>query len=278
MTTQDPAERRRKHIIWFASTAVVIVALSFIVTDWTGSGSPDKAEAGATSDPTSPSPTSHSELGEARASGMVSEVVDGDTLRVEADGKTLKVGVLGIEAPKVASQCWGDEAAEFATETLADEHVTLYAEPGQDVAESSYILLAYVVLDDGTNYSVAAAEAGAVRVSDADEDVALADEIQAAALEAKADDLGLWGDPCDGELKTPEPSPSDEPEPSPEPSTEDDEAGDEGGGDGDGGGGGGVYYANCDEVRAAGAAPLYAGEPGYRKGLDRDGDGIACDT
>lgn len=273
MTTQDPAERRRKHIIWFASTAAAIVALSCMVTDWTGSGSPDKAEAGATSDPASPSPTPHGELGEARASGKVSEVVDGSTLRVDGDGKTWKVGVLGVEAPKAASQCWGDEAVEFATETLADEHVTLYTDPGQDVAENSDSLSAYVVLDDGTNYSVAAAEAGAVRVSDADEPIALADEIQAAAAEAKAEDLGLWGEPCDGELKTPEPSPS--PEPSPEPSTEDDEAG---GGDGGDDGGGDVYYENCAEVRAAGAAPLHRGEPGYRPGLDRDGDGIACDT
>ncbi|TCJ40710.1 PASTA domain-containing protein [Parafrankia sp. BMG5.11] len=39
-----------------------------------------------------------------------------------------------------------------------------------------------------------------------------------------------------------------------------------------------AYYANCDAVHAAGAAPLHAGEPGYRRGLDRDGDGTACDT
>lgn len=39
-----------------------------------------------------------------------------------------------------------------------------------------------------------------------------------------------------------------------------------------------VYYRNCDAARAAGAAPLYRGEPGYRSGLDRDGDGVACDV
>ncbi|HVV38341.1 MAG TPA: excalibur calcium-binding domain-containing protein, partial [Acidimicrobiales bacterium] len=39
-----------------------------------------------------------------------------------------------------------------------------------------------------------------------------------------------------------------------------------------------VYYANCDAARAAGAAPLSRGEPGYRSGLDRDGDGVACET
>jgi hypothetical protein len=29
-----------------------------------------------------------------------------------------------------------------------------------------------------------------------------------------------------------------------------------------------VYYAGCREVRAAGKAPLHAGEPGYREGMD----------
>ena len=38
-----------------------------------------------------------------------------------------------------------------------------------------------------------------------------------------------------------------------------------------------VYYANCAEAVAAGAAPLYAGSPGYRSGLDGDGDGVACE-
>ncbi len=39
----------------------------------------------------------------------------------------------------------------------------------------------------------------------------------------------------------------------------------------------GVYYANCTEARNAGAAPIHAGQPGYRSALDRDGDGIACE-
>ncbi|MYR08554.1 DUF1524 domain-containing protein [Gordonia sp. SID5947] len=41
--------------------------------------------------------------------------------------------------------------------------------------------------------------------------------------------------------------------------------------------GGSAYYANCSAVRAAGAAPIHAGEPGYRSGLDRDGDGVGCE-
>ena len=42
-------------------------------------------------------------------------------------------------------------------------------------------------------------------------------------------------------------------------------------------GGSDVYYPNCAAARAAGAAPIHKGQPGYRPGLDRDGDGIACE-
>ncbi|MFF3844319.1 excalibur calcium-binding domain-containing protein [Streptomyces sp. NPDC002328] len=38
-----------------------------------------------------------------------------------------------------------------------------------------------------------------------------------------------------------------------------------------------VYYANCSAARAAGAAPLHTGDPGYAPHLDRDGDGSACE-
>ncbi len=41
--------------------------------------------------------------------------------------------------------------------------------------------------------------------------------------------------------------------------------------------GGGVHYPSCAAAREAGAAPLHAGDPGYREGLDGDRDGIACE-
>lgn len=82
---------------------------------------------------------------------------------------------------------------------------------------------------------------------------------------------GLWVTPaerdamervlesCSGEpALTPSVSTAPAPSPSPSPSE--------------------VYYANCDAVAAAGAAPLQAGQPGYAAKLDRDQDGIACDT
>ncbi len=38
-----------------------------------------------------------------------------------------------------------------------------------------------------------------------------------------------------------------------------------------------TYFANCSEARAAGAAPVHAGDPGYAMHLDRDRDGVGCE-
>lgn len=36
-------------------------------------------------------------------------------------------------------------------------------------------------------------------------------------------------------------------------------------------------YSDCDAARAAGAAPLRTGDPGYGQHLDSDRDGVACE-
>ena len=40
----------------------------------------------------------------------------------------------------------------------------------------------------------------------------------------------------------------------------------------------GVYFANCTAARAAGRENIRRGEPGYRPALDRDNDGVACES
>ena len=42
-------------------------------------------------------------------------------------------------------------------------------------------------------------------------------------------------------------------------------------------GDGGRAFRNCSEARAAGAAPVRAGDPGYGVHLDRDRDGVGCE-
>jgi hypothetical protein len=65
--------------------------------------------------------------------------------------------------------------------------------------------------------------------------------------------------PAPAQVPVPAPVPAPEPEPAPAPAP-------------------GVSYANCSAAKAAGAAPVHAGDPGYGRHLDRDGDGIGCES
>lgn len=42
-------------------------------------------------------------------------------------------------------------------------------------------------------------------------------------------------------------------------------------------GGGGGAFPNCSAARAADAAPVRIGDPGYAPHLDRDRDGVGCE-
>ncbi|MEU8621939.1 excalibur calcium-binding domain-containing protein [Streptomyces sp. NPDC048623] len=89
------------------------------------------------------------------------------------------------------------------------------------------------------------------------------------------------GTPCPQSPNTrlhPAPKPRPTPKPTPEPTYDNDGSTGGSGSSGGSDGGGSAYYANCAAARDADAAPIHRGEPGYRSGLDRDGDGIACDS
>ncbi|WP_327699052.1 excalibur calcium-binding domain-containing protein [Streptomyces sp. NBC_00459] len=62
-----------------------------------------------------------------------------------------------------------------------------------------------------------------------------------------------------------------------EPAVDTNTGSDTGSDDGSGSGDDSVYYANCTAARAAGAAPVRVGDPGYGRHLDRDGDGVGCE-
>jgi micrococcal nuclease len=196
--------------------------------------------------------------GDSFDSGTVSEVVDGDTVHVDtAHHDEVEVRILGIDTPETRHpdkpvQCWGPQASDFAHETLDGEAVTLYTDPGQDATDRYDRVLAYVELADGTDYSVAAAEAGAAKAYIYnDKPVARYDEIEAAERDAKDKRKGLWGKPCNGDTESGDPNAE---------SGADDE-----------------HYESCQDAESAGAAPLHKGDPGYRPDLDGDNDGTACD-
>lgn len=211
----------------------------------------------------------------------VTEVVDGDTIKVTDPALgVVTVRVLGIDTPETVKPkftvgCFGPEATTYATEALDGQAVTVTLDPGQDETDRYGRTLAYLTLPDGSDYGVEAVRAGFAKnyVYD-DRPVAKQPEIAAAEQAAKTAGAGLWGPACNGDTDS-EPIPaSAAPEPAPARPLLQAPPQDAGA---PGGGGGDTYYANCTEVRAAGADPIYRGEPGYASKLDRDGDGVACE-
>jgi endonuclease YncB( thermonuclease family) len=218
----------------------------------------------------------------------VLRVVDGDTIDIRDDTRgRLRVRVLGIDTPETKKPgftvgCWGPEATEFATSTMLGQRVALVTDPTQDRTDRYGRTLAYLVRADGWDYSVEAARAGAAHsYVYGGVPVSHYAAIEAAEKEAQDALRGLWGPPCNGDTASiattataPQaadpPPPASAPAPfvappppaampaAPPPAS--------------------AYYGNCDAARAAGAAPIRVGQPGYRKGLDRDGDGTACDN
>ncbi|WP_053731695.1 excalibur calcium-binding domain-containing protein [Nocardia sp. NRRL S-836] len=124
-----------------------------------------------------------------------------------------------------------------------------------------------LVLAGGSDYAVLAVSQGATRALEG-ADAA----VQQAQAVAKQTGLGFWGPSCGGLDVKPAPQPvvpqpvvpqpvapqPVAPPPAPAPPAS-------------------AYYANCAAARAAGVAPLYRGQPGYRSALDRDNDGVACE-
>lgn len=134
-----------------------------------------------------------------------------------------------------------------------------------------------IAVKDKYGLWVKPAEADAMRrvLDDCDGFLAVEDEHEWPA-NGEGDVIATEAEPTEEPAPAPAPAPAPDPEPAPAPSTTPAPA-PAPAPKKESGSGGSAYYKNCDAARAAGAAPVRVGDPGYRKGLDRDGDGVGCE-
>ena len=190
-----------------------------------------------------------------------------------ADGDSLDFGGIavrlhGIDAPELSQSCdragetWvcGKAAAEKLAALIAGRHISCEQ---RDI--------------DMHGRTVAACHAGGIDLAGAMVDAGLAvalpdfsDRYVSQEARARAARVGLWAGefqmPADYRAAHPRSARRDAPPlrasaPSTAPRAEPS----------------GAYFRNCREAWAAGAAPLYREQPGYRREMDGDGDGIACE-
>ncbi|MCB1217196.1 thermonuclease family protein [bacterium] len=85
----------------------------------------------------------------------VRRVVDGDTIRVELDGQSESVRVIGLDTPETVHpskpvEYYGKEASARAGELLADQLVCLIPDQGEELQRDRYgRILAHVWREDG---------------------------------------------------------------------------------------------------------------------------------
>jgi hypothetical protein len=184
---------------------------------------------------------------------VVTQVIDGDTIVIDTGEH---VRFIGIDMPE-RGHCGYSEATANMRNMLYGKAVVLTPGARDDVDKYGR-LLRYVDLPDGTDTGLAQI-AGGFAVARYDSRDGYGHHPRQEQYVAA--DTGAAAGCVYGTTTPTAPTPPAAPAAPPTTAAADSS----------------VYYANCAAARTAGAAPLHVGDPGYRKGLDRDDDGIACE-
>ena len=187
---------------------------------------------------------------------LVSRVVDGDTVDM-SDGTTVRL--IGIDTPE-RGECGYQDASITLAVIVDGQSVTLTPGARDDVDRYGR-LLRYLDLESGVDANLAMIESGQAiaRYDSRDGYGRHAREDAYVAADATGPAFCATSPPATTPAPVATVAPATTVAPPPPPAAPN------------------VYYQNCDAVRAAGAAPIYPGDPGFQSKFDRDKDGIGCE-
>lgn len=191
--------------------------------------------------------------------GVVTQVVDGDTLQVRlASGKTERVRLIGIDAAERGA-CFAAPAAERARQLALSKPVVLRGDRTQDTRDRYGRLLAYVWLPGGRDLGYQLVAGGFAKVYVYRDPFQRLGAYRTAESSAKSAPAGTWK-ACGSPIRPVAPSPpaATKCHPSYTPCLPI------------------VDDLDCADVRALGVAPVrVVGSDPYR--LDGDNDGFGCE-
>jgi len=127
--------------------------------------------------------------------GTVVSVTDGDTLRLEVDGKELRVRLIGIDTPEVHSEveCFGPEA-EGALNELAPPGSTIGFAYDRDPRDQYDRELMYLFTADGALINLELVAQGYAEAVLFEPNDRYWNALQAVERSARDAGLGLWGE------------------------------------------------------------------------------------
>lgn len=194
------------------------------------------------------------------AAVTVIRVVDGDTVETSVG----MIRLIGIDTPERGQCGYGEATAKAASLAPPGSTITLVDPVEVEDRDKHERFLRYITTEHGQEFGLSMIASGLADARYDSRDGYGAHPKQGEYVAADtAPNSGISCPAPAAPKPTPKPTPTPvKPKPQPGAAAPADP---------------GVYYANCAAARAAGAAPMYLGEPGYRPALDRDKDGKACD-
>lgn len=157
---------------------------------------------------TEPNSTTTGRPTEAEGPYPVVSVVDGDTIKVNRDGQTVTVRIIGMDTPETKDprkpvQCFGREASAKAHELLDGRTVWLEPDPTQDTRDKYGRVLAYVWTDQ-TLYELTMISQGFAHEYTYRLPYHYQAEFKAAEREAREGQRGFWSpSTCSGDTEKP---------------------------------------------------------------------------
>lgn len=135
----------------------------------------------------------------------VTEVVDGDTLKINRGGTVETLRLIGMDTPETVDprkpvQCFGKEASNKAMELLVGTKVRLEKDPTQGELDKYGRTLAYVYREDGLFYNKYMIEQGYAHEYTYNTPYKYQIEFKAAQKSAQENQRGLWSpSTCNGD-------------------------------------------------------------------------------
>lgn len=139
----------------------------------------------------------------------VVRVVDGDTISIIKDGKTVTLRLIGLDTPETVDprkpvQCFGKAASDKAKELLTGKMVRIELDASQGTLDKYARTLAYVFLVDGTFFNEYMIAEGYGHEYTYNLPYKYQKEFKDAGARARAEKRGLWADDtCAGNTKKP---------------------------------------------------------------------------
>ncbi len=127
---------------------------------------------------------------------LVTDVVDGDTIKVVKDQELITIRLIGIDAPEVkGNECMNEQSTKFLEDLILNKEVILENDPSQGELDRYSRGLYYIFINE-ENVNELMVSSGLAKEYTYNKAYKYQQEFKSAQFDAKALSLGVWSSEC----------------------------------------------------------------------------------